>query len=70
MLNAWAKKQKGFTIVELVIIIVVIAILASIGLVADGSASLNVYLCQARKRTAKLYLKRTEPAPLRWIQTM
>lgn len=33
MLKAWAPKQKGFTIVELLIVIVVIAILATIGLV-------------------------------------
>ncbi len=33
-MEAWAQKQKGFTIVELLIAIIVIAILASISLVA------------------------------------
>lgn len=34
MLKSWAAKQKGFTIVELLIVIVVIAILATISIVA------------------------------------
>lgn len=34
MINVWAPKQKGFTIVELLIVIVVIAILAAITVVA------------------------------------
>lgn len=34
MKNAWAQKQKGFTIVELLIVIVVIGILAAITIVA------------------------------------
>ena len=33
-MNAWAQKQKGFTIVELLIVVVVIAILAAITVVA------------------------------------
>lgn len=34
MINVWAQKQKGFTLVELLIVIVVIAILAAISVVA------------------------------------
>ncbi len=37
MLKKWAPRQKGFTIVELLIVVVVIAVLASIGLVAYSS---------------------------------
>ncbi len=35
---AWAQKQKGFTIVELLIVIVIIGILAAVSLVAYNSA--------------------------------
>ena len=35
----WARKQKGFTIVELLIVIVVIAILATITIVAYNGVS-------------------------------
>lgn len=34
MTNAWARKQKGFTIVELLVVVVVIGILAAITVVA------------------------------------
>lgn len=47
MRKAWAKKQKGFTIVELLIVIVVIGILAAITIVAYNGI-------QARANTNKI----------------
>lgn len=41
MSNAWARKQKGFTIVELLIVVVVIGILAALTLVAYSNIQKN-----------------------------
>jgi prepilin-type N-terminal cleavage/methylation domain-containing protein len=53
MIKAWALKSKGFTIVELLIVIVVIGILAAITVVAYGSvqkkASNNSALTELRQ---------------------
>ncbi len=52
-MNHWASKQKGFTIVELLIVIVVIAILAAISIVAFNGIQERARNTQTTEAVAK-----------------
>ena len=53
-MNLWAQKQKGFTIVELLIVVVVIAILAAITIVAYNGISQNARFSAMRSEMSSL----------------
>jgi prepilin-type N-terminal cleavage/methylation domain-containing protein len=62
----WAQKQKGFTIVELLIVIVVIAILASVTVVAFNGIQERARIAAGQAFESQLLMKYGAAATGRW----